>query len=507
MLARTGPVFFISHVHGDARIAEALGRLVEKAFYGNVEAWFSSDERSDGGLIPGKQWFAQVSNRLRQATCLFAVVTDKSLESKWIHWESGIGYDRGAQVIPVTIGLSPGNLQPPLSLLQGVDGLDASALSSTLRKVAETARLKLVDDQLYDMCKEFAAAATVCLETSSPSPASRPATDVDIGRLEKKIDRLIGLPERPLTLEIDQAGTKPLDSATEATVLELGYSWAVGTPLRADVERNLARALFGSGDLMQALIHQHEVAASENATANDWNTLGVILLLLGEAQQAEDAFRRALDMDPECARFWFNVGYIMDETGRKKKAKEAYMHAVRLDSKLFSAWCNLGLLHQDAKRYKSAEECLLKARDAEPSFDWGWRNLGVLYELMDRNRDAEDMHRQALKLSPDSAITWYNLGVVLKKVGRLDEAKESYLKAIKYDPECANAWSNLGNIYWQERNLRAAEDAFRRSIKAEPSTVEAWCNLAMLLLSQSRRREAEEVLAYAKATLGIELEM
>lgn len=77
---------------------------------------------SDGQSIPfGNNWIHKIEEGLNKAQVMFVFVTPISVNSAWIYFEAGFAYSKNIEVIPVGIGISIGQLKPPLSLLQGFD--------------------------------------------------------------------------------------------------------------------------------------------------------------------------------------------------------------------------------------------------------------------------------------------------------------------------------------------------------------------------------------------------
>lgn len=58
--------------------------------------------------------------------------------------------------------------------------------------------------------------------------------------------------------------------------------------------------------------------------------LGDALAGLGNWGPAEDAFRKATTLDPDCSRIWFNLAYFLAFRQRFKEAKSACQKALDL---------------------------------------------------------------------------------------------------------------------------------------------------------------------------------
>lgn len=86
---------------------------------------------SYGQSIPfGNNWIHKIEEGLNKAQVMFVFVTPISVNSAWIYFEAGFAYSKNIEVIPVGIGISIGQLKPPLSLLQGFDITSTDSLNN-----------------------------------------------------------------------------------------------------------------------------------------------------------------------------------------------------------------------------------------------------------------------------------------------------------------------------------------------------------------------------------------
>jgi tetratricopeptide (TPR) repeat protein len=67
------------------------------------------------------------------------------------------------------------------------------------------------------------------------------------------------------------------------------------------------------------------------ADAAFWQTLGEAHLASGEAEQAEDAFRQAVALDPRSASANYSLGYVFQLRGKLHEAIQAYRRALEAD--------------------------------------------------------------------------------------------------------------------------------------------------------------------------------
>jgi len=129
----------------------------------------------------------------------------------------------------------------------------------------------------------------------------------------------------------------------------------------------LGRACYGSGDLIASEQAFRQLAGiSPGADSN--GMLGVVLLELGQAAEAEAALSRAVACAPGNAVWLMNHGNALRELGRIAEAEERFRASLTANPSLAEAWLNLGdLLHRQGL-WRKADAAWAKAEAIRP--DW-----------------------------------------------------------------------------------------------------------------------------------------
>ncbi|OQB13757.1 MAG: hypothetical protein BWY15_01606 [Firmicutes bacterium ADurb.Bin193] len=110
------PTIFFSHSSKDKDVLLKFRNRLADITNGTLDIFMSSD----GESIPfGTNWVHKIEQGLNDAKIMFIFITQNSLLSNWIYFESGFTYAKGIEVIPVGLGVDIGILKPPLNLLQG----------------------------------------------------------------------------------------------------------------------------------------------------------------------------------------------------------------------------------------------------------------------------------------------------------------------------------------------------------------------------------------------------
>jgi hypothetical protein len=103
-------ILFVSHAAVDKELATHLKMVIELSFFG-IDVFVSSDPED---LPIGDPWVEQILKALERAKLILVLGTERSLNRKWVWFESGAGWDRRRQIFTGCVGkLRKNNLPPP----------------------------------------------------------------------------------------------------------------------------------------------------------------------------------------------------------------------------------------------------------------------------------------------------------------------------------------------------------------------------------------------------------
>ncbi len=106
---------FLSHSHGDYKLASALQELIEKCFAGQIEVKSSSAAPSEGGITAGSDWLDWIYKQVRESKFTAVLLTPNSIDKPWLMWESGavsgvsLATREASSIIPIVYRLSTGD--------------------------------------------------------------------------------------------------------------------------------------------------------------------------------------------------------------------------------------------------------------------------------------------------------------------------------------------------------------------------------------------------------------
>ena len=137
--------------------------------------------------------------------------------------------------------------------------------------------------------------------------------------------------------------------------------------------------------------------------------------------EAEQAFRSAVQIDPELAEAWANLGLLLDDQRQDGEAESCYRRALTLQPFVAATHLNLGGLLGRRKRFDEAEAAYAQALRLDPTRPGIWSNMGVLYASQRLDDEAEACYERALAMEPMLPRARFNLGVLRLRQGRLEE--------------------------------------------------------------------------------------
>lgn len=191
-----------------------------------------------------------------------------------------------------------------------------------------------------------------------------------------------------------------------------------------------------------------------------------------ELTTAEGLYREILLTRPEspiAERIHFNLGLILRSRGRVEEAADAYRQALAIEPRFPEALTNLAETLQATGRADQAIEVLRRAVELAPTLPVPV--CGLAHALRDQGHleEAITLYRRAIALEPGNTGARDGLGVALRRQGYIDQAISAHLEAIALRPGFAEAHHNLGVALAHQGRLEEARDSTRRALDLNPS--------------------------------------
>ena len=128
---------------------------------------------------------------------------------------------------------------------------------------------------------------------------------------------------------------------------------------------------------------------------------------LGEKEEAETYFKKAIELDKSSLKATHNLGVVQDELDEPEEAIESFKQALSLDPKSDKTLNNLGIMLAKEGDVEAGLAYLVKATTINPRSDNAWYNLGALIVNTGTNTPkAIEVFKRHLDMHPEDVETW-----------------------------------------------------------------------------------------------------
>lgn len=142
------------------------------------------------------------------------------------------------------------------------------------------------------------------------------------------------------------------------------------------------------------------------------------------------------------AEYWFRRGLDLEEQGADdNEAIEAYRHALALNPEAAGSWVNIATLSYRRGELEHAERCYRQALSSSPDYPLAHFNLGNVCEELGRFDEAIHHYKHALRLQPDYADAHYNLALVFERRGEAMRAARHWQQYLRLDS--TSPWARI----------------------------------------------------------------
>jgi tetratricopeptide (TPR) repeat protein len=205
------------------------------------------------------------------------------------------------------------------------------------------------------------------------------------------------------------------------------------------------------------------------------------------------AFERVAKLDPSAITF-FNLGTLYMKAGRSAQAEIAFERALQMQPDNAEAANSFGALRAQSGNLPGAIELFRAALAARPDFPDALNNLGYALFQTGQGEQALELYQKALKVRPGFAEAFNNLGIYFGQGGDLEKAREFFSKAVESRPGYGEAANNLALVLGAEGDANGAIAVLQRLLEEAPAFEAAYVTLARIYLQTGRRREGVQAL-------------
>ena len=163
-------------------------------------------------------------------------------------------------------------------------------------------------------------------------------------------------------------------------------------------------------------------------------------------------FGRAVSVNPESWAAHCYVGGALFNLGRYAEAENHFRRSVELDQSPADSFLMLAFFFRNLQRYGESLEAYRSAVEADPGFARAYAEMGDLLFQLRRYEESIENTNRVISLVPDHHqlyILHYRMGEAALRLNRLDDAEKHYENALRAKPdfkEAANRLDELGSV-------------------------------------------------------------
>lgn len=213
------------------------------------------------------------------------------------------------------------------------------------------------------------------------------------------------------------------------------------------------------------------------------------------------AAREAVKRNPTSGKAYLSLAEALLVTGDEDEALDALKSAVQLDPRQADAWYLKGLIEARRTMWAAARQDFAQAVQARPSFVSARVELGDMLRRTGRFEDSANELTLVLKKNSKNALAHYNLGLVELQQGKMADAEQEFRKALAFQKNFPEARTSLAETLLVENEWAAAAPIFQEAIADNRDSLELANGLALALshLGDSARAAAAFKRAHAIA--------
>lgn len=222
---------------------------------------------------------------------------------------------------------------------------------------------------------------------------------------------------------------------------------------------------------------------ANNAIAHDRLGEALVARALLNAE-AEAAYRKAVELDPQFAVAYVHLARLMKKTNRAPEAEQNFVRAIAL-AKEAPQFVLIGEAMQSEQLYNESEPVIKRALELDarnPSANFLMAKFNI---YLKRFTEAEGYLKTTIDVSPRSFAPHYVLGSLYLRMERPEDAEKAIARAAEVASpndrrQLAGSYGfgGIGDAYMKAGRKTDAVRAYERAVSLDPSNTELQGKLA-----------------------------
>jgi superkiller protein 3 len=257
---------------------------------------------------------------------------------------------------------------------------------------------------------------------------------------------------------------------------------------------NLAIAMFQANQPANAIPLLESVVAERPADPTILGLLGTSYEAAGKLADALDAYRRAVEVDPEDPDRYLDYSRLLIDLDRYDEASDLVQRGLHnTPGDAYALNIRLGAVQMMEGNYTQARLSFQKGIDEHPEIPLAYIALADTYLKQGDGQTAEKRLIEARsKLDRDFALE-YVFGLVSFQLGKTAQAIEALNNAEQAEPSMAQPHYQLGRLYMDGDQWTAAKSEFERVLQLDASNAQAIYQLSRVYARLGDRQRAKDL--------------
>ncbi len=249
----------------------------------------------------------------------------------------------------------------------------------------------------------------------------------------------------------------------DVEILDTYRERAKAAPQSAEARYLYARLLEGP----RAVTELRKLVRDAPGFARGWVAYARALHRAGKWKEAEQAVRKALEIDPLPSAHE-TLGWVLEHTDRVEEAEASYRRVLEADAPPLTARFKLAQLLARAGRGDEALDAIAAAERAAPKDPRVLINKGLVLSVLQRPADAAQAFAAAAQDAPNDSLLHVLLAESYAEVGEWPRGLAAADKALALDPKLAAAHAARAYVALRQGNTTEAVEGYRAAARLDP---------------------------------------
>ena len=187
-----------------------------------------------------------------------------------------------------------------------------------------------------------------------------------------------------------------------------------------------------------------------------------------EYENAEQAFRQAIEKDNKNQVGFAGLAYVLYKMGQYPQSIQTVEQALALDIGDAESWLTKGLALVDSGNLEEGYLSLMRADALKPQNPETLNKIASIRYKRGEIEDALTLANQVISLSSDNAQAWSYRGRILLQFKEYTSAYEALNRALELQPKNAYNWFRKGQFYEMLGKTNYAQYMYEQALRLRP---------------------------------------